>query len=84
MTTISRETCRAARGLLDWSQAQLADAAGLGDSTVRNYEAGRSTPTASNLAAIQRALETALVEFLPDNGVRLRQSSSTATEIGDV
>jgi hypothetical protein len=39
---------------------------------VRNFEADRSTPTTNNLTAIQRALEAAGAEFLPDNGVRLK------------
>jgi transcriptional regulator with XRE-family HTH domain len=72
MAAIKREVCRAARGLLDWSQDQLATKAGVGNSTVRNFEAGRSIPTANNLAAIKRALETAGVEFFNDTGVKLK------------
>lgn len=72
MVAVSPETCRAARGLLDWSQDYLAARAKLGNSTVRNFEAHRSTPTPNNLDAMQRALEAAGVEFLPENGVRLK------------
>ena len=69
---IGAVTCRAARGLLNWTQAQLAEIARVGLGTVKNFEAGRSLPAGENLLAMQRALEAAEVEFLPDGAVRLR------------
>jgi len=64
---------RAARGLLDWSQAELAVRSNLSESTVRDFEKGRRVPSINNLAAIRRALEAAGVEFIDGKqpGVRL-------------
>lgn len=66
--TISARQCRAARGLLGWSQDQLAEAANVARVTIANFETGRSRPVANNLAAIRAALEAAGVSFIPENG----------------
>ena len=67
--------CRAARGLIDWSQQQLADAAGVGIVTVRQFEAGKGKPRRATLAVIKQALEAAGVEFTNGDrpGLRLRK-----------
>ena len=66
---------RAARGLLDWSQAELAARSNLSESTVRDFEKGRRVPSINNLAAIRRALEAAGVEFIEGDqpGLRLKR-----------
>src|SRR6266849_5445700 len=65
--------CRAARGLLNWTQDEMASAARLSVVTVRNFENERSTPQRATLDVMQRALEAAGVEFTNGGqpGVRL-------------
>jgi transcriptional regulator with XRE-family HTH domain len=73
---ISDRQCRAARALLDWSQQELADRAGVGIVTLRQLEAGVHEPRRSTLDVVRRALEAGGVEFIDENGggagVRLR------------
>lgn len=70
--------CRAARGLLAWSQSDLAERSGVSRATVADFETGKRQPIANNLAAIRSALESAGIIFLSDGqsidggpGVRL-------------
>ena len=65
---LTASQCRAARGLLDWTQQELADAAHVGVATVRLFEGeGRETRYAT-LAVLRRALELAGIEFIEENG----------------
>lgn len=59
---------RAARSLLNWSQSDLAEKAGVAVSTVADFERGHRTPVANNALAIRRALENAWLVFT-DGGV---------------
>ena len=74
---ITPAQCRAARGLLGWTQKELATRAGVGVVTVRQFEGG-SSPRRATMDVIRRALEFAEVEFIEENGggpgVRLRKS----------
>lgn len=64
---ITPAQCRAARALLDWSQQDLAKAAHLGLSTIRDFEKGRRVPTHNNLRGIKLALEEGGVEIGAEN-----------------
>lgn len=55
--------CRAAREILDWTQDDLAHAAGVSIFTLRDFEDGRRTPDAPTLALLRRAFEGAGLEF---------------------
>ena len=67
-TVITSEQCRAARGLLAWSQQELAQKARVGVVTVHQLEAGIGQPRQATLEVIRRAFEVAGVEFIDENG----------------
>ena len=74
---ITSAQCRAARGLLGWSQQMLADHAGVGMMTVHQFERDGGQPRRATQDVVRRAFETAGVEFIDENGggagVRLRK-----------
>ena len=76
MPLLSPEQCRAARGLLNWTQEELADHANLSRSTIRDYENGRHCLHPSTAAQVVAALERGGVLLIPTGeagpGVRLR------------
>jgi transcriptional regulator with XRE-family HTH domain len=63
---------RAARGLLDWSQAELAKASGLSLPAITKIERGTGHPRQDSLQAIRAAFENNGVEFLDTPGVQMR------------
>jgi hypothetical protein len=73
---------RAARALVRWSAEDLALHSALGVTTIRRAELteNETSMTAANNHAVRRALESAGVEFIDENGggpgVRLRRRSS--------
>ena len=67
LAMITSSQCRAARGLLDWTQQELADRAGVGIVTVRQFEGGLNEPRRATLEVIRGALEAAGVEFIQQN-----------------
>ncbi|MCK0195388.1 helix-turn-helix domain-containing protein [Ancylobacter sp. 6x-1] len=73
---LSPAQCRAARGFLDWTQDELAAAAGVSRSTIRDFEVGRHALHRATEAVLVRTFEGAGICLLPDDGagcgVRLR------------
>jgi transcriptional regulator with XRE-family HTH domain len=66
---ISIEQIRAARGLLGWSQTDLAERAKLSVITIKRFEAGFGPPVSDEVRAkAQKALEAAGIEFIDENG----------------
>lgn len=64
---VTPEQVRAARTVLDLSQIELADKAGVGRSTVADFETGARTPHPGNLAKVRTALEAEGIAFIaPD------------------
>lgn len=61
------EQCRAARGLLGWSQSQLAERANLSKSTVAKFEAGKPLAT-NNHIALDLAIDREGIELIDPNG----------------
>lgn len=74
MVTIAQ--CRAARGLLNWTQQDLADASGMSKTAINNFEKGHSDIKAESLRAIRMAFESADIEFLSEQGLRRRSESA--------
>ena len=63
------EQLRAARGLLGWSQSELAERAGLSLPTVKRLEGGFGPRVSDEARAkLQRAIEAAGIDFIDENG----------------
>ena len=79
---LTPQQCRAARGLLDWTQEELAARAGVSRSTVRGFENGQHELHRGSAAVIRGAFEVAGVVLIdPDGeagpGVRLQGGRAT-------
>ena len=66
--TITPAQCRAARALIGWSQAELHENSGVAKKTITNFEKGVREPFERTIRDLQVALESAGIEFIPENG----------------
>jgi len=81
---ISIEQLKAARALLRWDQAALAEHAGVAISTVKRIEARPGLIQSNTRTAwqLQKAVEDAGIEFIEDDGVKgagVRLNTSAAS-----
>ena len=77
---ITRQLCKAARALVDWNAAELAEKSHVSHDTIRSFESGRTaTLSVRNQDAIRRAFASAGISFLENGtvahgvGVALRE-----------
>lgn len=68
LMTLTAAQSRAARGLLGWSQENLARRSKVGRATIADFEAGKRVPYERTLKELQSTLEAAGVVFIPENG----------------
>jgi transcriptional regulator with XRE-family HTH domain len=61
--------CRAARGMLDWTQNELAERSSVSRSTIRDYEGARHELHRATAAQLIQALEAGGVIFLEIEGL---------------
>lgn len=66
---LTPQQCRAARGGLDWTRAELAERAGVSLSTVASFEQEKRGTYRPNLDAMRRALEEGGVQFTEEGCV---------------
>lgn len=70
--TITTAQIRGARGLLDWSQAELSRRTGISTTSIGNIESGHTQARESTLAIIRSAFERGGIDFIGSEGVRLQ------------
>lgn len=73
---------RAGRALLDWSQKELAERAGVSEPSVTNFEKEKSTPNQATIDKINGAFGLAGVAFI-DRGVYLKEDTVTTIDGDD-
>jgi len=80
---ITSRQIRAARSLIGWSQADLANAAKLSRSHIADVENAKTNPTFDVMGRIRAVLENNQVEFLPQEGVRFRHPMISQDDLPD-
>ena len=70
---INAPLCRAARGFLDWTAADLARASGVSSRAISAFERGITTPHDRTLRDLEEAFQKAGIEFFESEGSAFAQ-----------
>jgi len=63
---------RAARGLLNWSRADLAKKTGISEQTIHRFENGKAIPGEKTVLKLRKIIESNGIDFTDNDGVRRR------------
>ncbi len=72
--SITTAQIRGARGILNWSQQDLAQRTGISATSIGSIENGITTPRDSTLKTIRKTFENGGIEFIGLEGVKLKNS----------
>jgi transcriptional regulator with XRE-family HTH domain len=73
--SITTAQIRGARGILNWSQQDLAQRTGISATSIGSIENGQTTPRESTIQTIRKTLENAGIEFIGMDGVRVKSAN---------
>lgn len=73
--TVTPEQCRAARGLLNWSQEFLGKKVRVGKTAIGDFERHKTTPYKKTLEDIKTAFEEAGVTFINNGEIGVKMDS---------
>ena len=82
MPLLIPQQCRAARGLLDWTQEELAERADVSRSTIRDFENGRHSLHPGTAAQVVEALESGRSSSDPGRRSRAWGAAPEAAALG--
>lgn len=84
-TALTAAQCRAGRALIEWTQAQLSQSAGIDSQTIIDFERRVRAADETTRRRLRATLEAAGVVFISENGggagVRLRFSREEVWEV---
>ncbi len=72
--SITTAQIRGARGILNWSQQDLAQRTGISATSIGAIENGQTTPRESTLTTIRKTFENSGIEFVGMDGIRKKHA----------